>query len=473
MERHLVGKRPTFHRGRSGMNSYLIMALLLINMSGIWLILQMQAGEIKPLFYPTPTPTRMAQSYLAEAEAYFAAGKIDDPLTNEDAIGTYRMALEEDPENAYVWAEMARILTYSSALLTNREERLNRLQEARQAIDQAKELAPEDSTVRAIRSFVLNWNSYYAGDEKTASRFQIDATDEAYTAITLDSNNALALAYYAEIVLDQFKWDEAVQYIDLALEKAQESGQPSMDIHRVKGKVEESLGNYNNAIEQYQLAADINPNMTFLYIYIGVNYRHLANTYSQDQLYERALEYFDRAAKINERNGVNDPLPYIAIAKTYTQMGEFFIAARNGEKALSLNPTDPNSYGQLGIIYFRARNYESAMPALKCAVTSCSSDENLVLERLKAENSDWGIELLPVQAMPLDNIEVAYYYAMYGQVLAYLSRPRENYCAQAYPILEAVRNSPYGRDEVLITIIDGSETICRRLDSGASTEPDM
>jgi tetratricopeptide (TPR) repeat protein len=106
------------------MNSYLIMALLLINMSGIWLILQMQAGEIKPLFYPTPTPTRMAQSYLAEAEAYFAAGKIDDPLTNEDAIGTYRMALEEDPENAYVWAEMARILTYSSALLTNREERL-------------------------------------------------------------------------------------------------------------------------------------------------------------------------------------------------------------------------------------------------------------------------------------------------------------------------------------------------------------
>jgi tetratricopeptide (TPR) repeat protein len=467
MERQIVGKRPTFHRGRSGANTYLIMALLLTNMGALWMLLQVQSGAIESPFQPTPTPTRMAQSYLLEAEAYFAAGKIDDPFTEQDAIDTYRLALEEDPENARVWAEMARIMTYSSSLLNTIEQRTNRLAEARHAAETARDLAPEDSTVRAIRSFVLNWSSYIAPDEKSAQRYQTEATEEAYIAINLDSNNALALAYYAELQLDQQKWSEAVDYINLALEKARERGEASMDAHRVKGKVEESLGAYNNAIEQYQMAANINPNLTFLYIYIGVNYRHLANTYGQDQLYEKALEYFDRAAKINERNDVRDPLPYIAIAKTYTQMGEFFIAARNGEKALSLNPTDGNSYGQLGIIYFKARNYESAMPALKCAVTSCRSDENLVLERLQAENPNWGVELLPVQGLPLENIEIAYYYAMYGQVLAYLSRPRENYCSKAYPILEAVRNSPYGRDEVLTSIIDGSESICRKIDSGS------
>lgn len=467
MERHLTGKKPSFHRGRSGSSSYRIMLWMLLIAGGMWLLMGLQSGDIKPLFYPTPTPTRAAQSYLLEAEAYFASGKIDDPFTDEDAIDTYRLALSEDPQNADAWSQLARMLTYSSSLMTVREQRTQRLMEAHQAIDRAKELAPEDSQVLAIRSFVLNWNSYYAPDERTRQRLQTEAIEDAYAAITYDSDNALAMAFYAEIQLDQQKWSEAERYATQAVERAPNS----LDARRIYGKVLETLGEYEKAIEQYEAAAAINPNLTFLYLQIGVNYRYLGMRFNLPVRFEQALEYFDRAAKINERNGILDPLPYIAIAKTYTQMGEFFIASRNAERALSLNPTDANTYGQLGIIYFKSRNYESALPALQCAVVSCSAFENLVLERLAAENPNWGVELVSVQGLPLESAEIAFYYAEYAQVLAYLSRPRENYCSQAYPILEMLRNSAYGRDEVITQIVNGSESICRRLDNASVPQP--
>jgi tetratricopeptide (TPR) repeat protein len=463
MERHLTGKKPTFHRGRSGTNSYRIMLWMLLIAGGAWLLMGLQSGDIKPLFHPTPTPTRAAQSYLLEAEAYFASGKIDDPYTDEDAIDTYRLALQKDPENAEAWSQLARMLTYSSSLMTGRENRSQRLQEAHEAINRAKELAPEDSQVLAIRSFVLNWNSYLAPDERTSQRLQTEAIEDAYAAITYDPDNALAMAFYAEIQLDQQKWSEAERYASQAVERAPDS----LDARRIYGKVLETLGEYEKAIAEYEAAAAINPNLTFLYLQIGVNYRYLGMRFNIPYRYEQALEYFDRAARINERNGIRDPLPYIAIAKTYTQMGEFFIASRNGERALSLNPTDANTYGQLGIIYFKSRNYESALPALKCAVVSCSALENLVLERLAAENPNWGVELVSVQGLPLESAEIAFYYAEYAQVLAYLSRPRENYCPQAYPILEMLRNSSFGRDEVITQIVNGSESICRRIDSAS------
>lgn len=466
MERQLVGKRPTFHRSKPRTNTYRIMLLMLAIMGALWLNRQVQSGEIKPLLYPTPTPTRQANSYLMEAEAYFAAGKIDDPNTDQDAIDTYRLALLEDPENAQVWAELARIMTYSSSILTSREQRSNRMQEALQAIDRAKEIDPENSDVRAIRAFVLDWSSYYAESEKAEQRMMADALEEAYAAIILEPENALALAYYAEIQLHQQKWLEAEKY---AQEAVNRDGN-SFDARRVYAKVLEHLGAYNSAIQEYQAAAAINPNMTFIYLQIGVIYRHLASTSNTDDpLYEEALNYFERAVRINEQNGVSDPGPYNSIAKTYTQMGEFFIAARNAEKALSLNPADPTTYGQLGIIYFKARNYESALPALQCAVTSCSIDENLVLERLSKENPNWGVTPAAVEAQPLESIDAAYVYGFYGQTLAYLSRPQENYCARAYPVLAELRNSPYGSDEVIASMVSGSEAICRKLDGSASS----
>jgi hypothetical protein len=49
---------------------------------------------------------------------------------------------------------------------------------------------------------------------------------------------------------------------------------------------------------------------------------------------------------------------------------------------------------------------------------------------------------------------------MYGQALAYLGRPSNNYCERAYPVLESVR-AKYSGDETLMEIVDQSESICQ------------
>jgi tetratricopeptide (TPR) repeat protein len=239
-------------------------------------------------------------------------------------------------------------------LLSTTEERAGRLEEALSESTLAVELAPEDSTVQAIHALVLDWSASYADTIDERQALLVRAEQQASRAYLNDPNNALALAIYAEVLLDQGKLAQATQHAQQAVEI-----DPNiMDTHRVYGLVLETLGQYRVAIEQYEKAAAINPNLTFLYIRIGVIYREL-------QVYDVALEQFEKAIRINEANGVQDPLPYIAIAKTYSRMGEFFVAALNGEKALNFDPTDANTYGQLGDIYVRSRNYEGAMPVLK------------------------------------------------------------------------------------------------------------
>ena len=451
MERNLVGKRPTFHRDKPRPYSYRILLWVFLIIVAVWFLLQTQRGAVKPLFQPTPTPTRIANSYILQAEAYFAAGKLDDPNTTSDAIDTYKKALEVDPENAQAWAQLARIQTYSSNLLSTKNQQKNRMAEARLSIEKAVALAPDNSTVHAIYALVLDWSALYELASDKAKMLN-QALDEAVRALQLDPNDALALAFYAEVQLDSQKWNEAQQYAEQAVARAPDL----MDTHRVYATVLESLQAYRLAIEEYEKAAAITPNLTFLYINIGVNYRHL-------QVYDKALDYFDRAVTINEQLQVKDPLPYIAIAKTYSQMGEFFSAALNAEKALLFDPSEANTYGQLGIIYFKSRNYESSLPTLQCAVVSCSAEQNLTLKRLVEANPTSGAEVVAVQGLPLDTREVAYYYAIYGQALAYLSRPQDNRCPQAYEVLEKVR-SVYPDETVLMEIVDGSEAICRKLE---------
>lgn len=472
MNRPIVGKRPTFRTKQQGSGFYRILILLALILGGVWILLGLQRGELKSPLEPTPTPTRQASSYLLEAQAYFDAGKLDDPSDNlpssititgtplagtptplptptgpviNDAIDAYKAALERDQANGPAWAELARIQAYSSQMLRNDTDRLERLKEALQSADNAVKFAPDDSTVHAIRAFVLDWYAYNSlVDTKTSQELLVQAEREASRAYQLDPENALALAYYAEILADQQKLTQAVKYAELAVNKRPDL----MDTHRVYAYVWESLGQYRQAIEEYLLAADISPNLTFLYILIGQNYREgIKNP-------DKALEYFDRAATINSQLGVQNPLPYIEIAKTYTQQGQFFIAGVNAEKALSFDNKNAHTYGQLGIIFRRARNYEGANPLLKCAVRGCEASEN-------------EMGGAAVQGLPLSSLTVAYFYVEYGTNLAFLSRPNENYCAEAVAVLEEVR--AYRPDDVtLIGIIDDSEGICRRLNGGGT-----
>lgn len=415
-------------------------------MGGIWILMGIDRGEIQPLFQPTPTPTRTANSYVMEGEAQFKAGSLGG------AIAAYQQAVAVEPNNSSAWAELARIQTYSSSLLSTNEDRYDRLTEARESIEQATTIDPDNAEVQAVRSFVLDWYASNPLVPPNESQSALnDAEAAAIRALQLDNENALALAFLAEILVDQQKWAQAEETIKQAV--AIESD--SMDIQRVYGYVLESLGQYRLAIEKYREAVKIHPNLTFLYIFIGRNFRSL-------EVHNRALEEFEKAAMINEQLGVQDPVPFVEIAKTYSRDGEFFIAALNAEKALRINPNNPNTYGQLGIIYTKARNFEGAQPVLKCAVRGCTADENQVAQELLGEG-------VPVEGMPLTSGTVAFYYAQYGSVLSALSRPNQNYCQEALQVLSEVRAS-YPEDPTFNQIIDENIAICELVDQRSAPQ---
>ena len=76
MDQNLSGSRPHFRPQKRTINPYRVIILLALIMGGIWILMSIDRGEVQPLFQPTPTPTRTANSYVMEGEAQFFAGAL-------------------------------------------------------------------------------------------------------------------------------------------------------------------------------------------------------------------------------------------------------------------------------------------------------------------------------------------------------------------------------------------------------------
>ncbi len=412
-------------------------------MLGILLVMLMvlrnlNTGAITPMFLPTPTPTRTVNSYADEGETYFVAGDL------EKAMQAYQQAVKLDPNNIDLRTELARIQIYSSTLLTIDTQKVQRLNDALATINDAITLQPEDSDAHAIKAFALDWLSdpNIAGGDRDA--LLTEAEQEAVQALQLDNTNTLALAYYAEILVDEQKWVQAQQNIREAVDRDPNS----MDVRRIYGYMLESIGNYGQAIDQYKEAIHIYPNLTFIYLRIGANYRTLLN-------YEMALEYFDKAATINEQLGVKDSVPYFSIATTYTQMGEFLVAGRNALKGLNYQPDNADMYGRLGIVYHRSRNYEGAILAFTCAINGCTAEQSCEVRQCTP-----GVDpMIAVEGLPLSAGTVDYYLT-YGAVLAGMHRTVNGYCEEAMRVMRMIRQD-YSSDPIIMQNITESEAICR------------
>ncbi|HEX2980187.1 MAG TPA: tetratricopeptide repeat protein [Anaerolineaceae bacterium] len=459
----LTGRQPHFRKQKHHSNIYRVMALTALIVAGLVVFRDYKRGEVKPLFSPTATPTRTFVSYEQEGDTYFEIGKLDCAPETPDAcaIGAYKNAVAIDPNNAVIYTRLARIQAYSIKLQATNEERLERLQEALASADQAVKIDPDDSSAHAVRAFVLDWLASIPQPLVTIEQrdeWLYEAEKEATKAFTLDETNTLALAYYAEILVDQGKLTQAEQKINQALE----SGKADMDIYRVHGYVLEYMGAYKASLEEYEKAAEVNPNMTFLYIDIGNKYRHLANiNTSNDQkteLYGYALENFQKAVDINARLGIQDPTPYIAIANTYSQMGEFFVAVNNMRKVLQLNPGSASAYAQLGMVYHRSRNYEGSVPAFKCGLEGCTAEEACEVRQCDPDTDKAAGNWLDIKGLSLDD-DTWIYYTTYGSVMAGLHKPSLPRCDHAMEILSMVR-AMYGTNDEIMAIVKPSEEIC-------------
>ena len=130
-------------------------------------------------------------------------------------------------------------------------------------------------------------------------------------------------------------------------------------------------------------------------------------------------------------------MPYISISRSYFQIGEYSRSSEYLERALELEPENADVYGRLGLVEFKALNYESATIDLGCAVEGCTHPETGAV----------------VDGLPLGRFTLEYYYT-YGSVLAaYL------HCDRAMAIL--VQVSAYApNDEIVQGIVEENANIC-------------
>jgi tetratricopeptide (TPR) repeat protein len=394
----------------------------------------MDLEYIRSPFAAPSTPTRSAVSWVEEGKGFFDAGNL------EKSIEAYQKAVGVDPKNAQLWAELARIQTYSSALLQSPKDQ-ERMQQAQDSILKALAIDSEYAQAYAVQTLVLDWTATLASTDDATRQQNLSAAYKASAeALIRDPNNPYALAFKAEVLVDQGNFSTAM---DVGAQAA-DHGPKIMDVHRSYAYVLESNAYYARAVDEYKQAIAINPNLAFLHMRLGVNYRKLGETAtttltSQDMI-DAALNEFAIAAGLNPGN----PGPYASIAQTYANQGDFFAAELNAQKALSYDKTNAKMYGKLGVIYYHAKNYENAIKVLKCAVRGCTALEN--------EEQSVDVVGTPLAAGTLD------FYYTYGSVLAFYGNT-PGYCTQARSIFSELRASPW-YDTTVEGIIRESELIC-------------
>jgi len=370
------------NRRRRRSNPWLIAFLVLA--IGFFVYLNVYIIPTVPApFVPTPTPTRNPESYIQEADAYLAEGRVS--LAEE----SYIAAIKADPQNISNYMNLARLQIYGGDY---EAARVN----AENAILLDKTL-PE--------AFVLlGWAKGFQGD-------YLDAEADVSTALEMDPNNALGHAVYAYILALRVADDVAeLDTLDTAIEESKLALRLSpnlMEAHWSRGYVLEITANYEEAVEELTAAIELNDNIAELHLALGRNYWAIGE---QD---DQAIFEFAAAYALNP----TDPEPNWYISRVYGQVGEYPKAIQYAEQAVNDDPTNPFMYGNLGTLYYRDLQYNAAIEALGFAVRGGVTDEGDVVEGL-----------------PLDySMTIMGYYSRYGLALG-----RVNRCTEAVQVAQAL-----------------------------------
>jgi len=306
-----------------------ILILLALIGAGIYVLIQVRQQGVETPFIPTPTPTRMASSYVSEAEDLYWEGDL------LGAIAAYERAIEMEPGVVEPYIALARLLAFKGRTIES-------VRRAEQAVDRAS----ANARAWAVLGMTYDWHG------------EVDlAISACQRAIELESDCALAYAYLAEAYIDAGEWGNANESIQTALDLDERS----VDVHRNYGYVMEVQGNYWEAVNGYRRALGIHPNLAHIHIAIGKNLWQLGT-------YEAAMESFRKAAEVDPSSAE----AHYTLGRAYYESDEHEEAQIHLERATEADPEFGPAYGYLAFTYWSRRNYEDAIPNLQRAIVLSS-----------------------------------------------------------------------------------------------------
>lgn len=363
--------------------------LILTVLVGVSLYLAPFVTTVETPWNPTMTPTRPPEAFLTEAEQLYAQGKL------AQAIKSYELAIAASPNNpgnAAIYVSIARLQVW---MKLNKEAQAN--------AENALLLNQDNSMAHAVRGWALSNQQDFLNAEASIKR-----------SLEIDPNNALAHAYYAELLVDQFFNNQGgldvVDRMSAESKTAISLGDGTLEAHRARGYVYEATGNYEEAVREYQKAVTINGNIADLYLSLGRTYRALG-------IYDQSVDALSRANALNPA----DPTPNLIISRIYYSTGEYAKAEQYAQQALKTSPGDANLHGNLGLMYYKNFKYPEAVKELSLLVNGGKSDD--------------GQEIQAVPLVP-DAPRIAEYYFSYGLSLVKLIPPR---CSEALPVAQEIQ----------------------------------
>jgi tetratricopeptide (TPR) repeat protein len=374
---YLRGSKWNMTKRSRRRSSFWRIGFLIVIILGLLYFNQVVVPAMPAPFVPTTTPTRSAESFLNEADAFFKDGKLTQ------AIDAYKQAILADPKNPAYYVDMARMQVFAGLY-----------KEAQTSAEDALLLNPNNSMAHAVKAWALDFLEQYP-----------EATASIQESLKLDPNNAAAYAYYTEILIDQGNYDDIETAISMS-QKARDLAPNTLETHRARGYVLYATGNYADAIQEYKAALAINDKIWDLHYSLGVVYRINGDfdLASQEML---AAIAFDPE---------NPDIP-TDLSRTYATQGQFGKAVQYAEQAVKVDPSDPRLHGNLGFMYYKNSELDNALTHLALAVRGGTTADGVVVEGL-----------------PLQPGRVAdEYYSFYGLTLAKKGR-----CDEAVPVFQLI-----------------------------------
>jgi len=402
---YLRGSKWSMTRRRKRSNPFLVTVLLVL--VGVFVYVdRVVVPATPPLFIPTPTPTRAPETYVVEAESFYAEGKL------AQAIGAYQQAVIADPNNPANFIALARLQVYAG-----------RYNDALANAGNALLLNPNNSLAHALRGWALGMQD---------PPNYLEAEGALKKALDLDQNNALAHAFLAEILgRQQEEGKGGIDTLDRAIAEsrtARDLGSDLLEVHRARGYIHTLVSEYDEAVLEYTAAIEINENIPDLHISLGKVYVAL-------ELYSEAVEEYTRANSLNP----TDPNPDFLTSRTLARIGEFAQAVQYAEEAAKDAPDDPQMLGNLGSMYYKDQQFDRAVKYLGLAIRGGTTEDGLVVEGIPLDSS-----LLTLE-----------FYNRYGLALANV-----NQCSEAVRVAELIIQG-VPSDEISVSNAQEMINICQ------------